>query len=196
MKKILTGLLALALVLTMSAPAFAATITSTQAGKTTVSEATLDGKDISSQVKVYGYSDNSSEVKTMINKVNKEAEAKAAGNADIANKKVNFDAPTLVLDIENNVLPSEDTKWTVTISNDALADGTYVVAHWMSQKNDVELQVVPVKNHSVQLTLTGASPVAFYAVSDNAAAASATAAASVAKTGAKSHKTGESLLAW
>ena len=198
MKKILTGLLALALVLTVSAPAFAAETYSTQANKTTASYTDKNGNTVTVDVKPLYWSDSTKAEKELgdsqVNTLTNGTKTWAESQSDLSGKKVNYDSPALVIDLYNGDIDGLE-EWTVKISNDALADGTYVYAH-LRAGGVVENGTCTVTNHSTSLTLHGASPVAFYAVSDNAAAASATAAASVAKTGEKAHKTGESLFAW
>lgn len=156
-KKFIGALAALALTVSMASPVLAATETySTQAAKTSTSTP-------------------GAEVETLTDTSSKQIETLSTNVATDASKYVDSSktvatAPTLAVEIINNGIAPGDTttEWTLDLVNEELGNGTYLVAH-IKADGSTEYQVVTAVNGKVSLTLHGASPLAFYAITAKAA---------------------------
>ena len=155
-KKFIGALAALALTVSMASPVLAATETySTQAAKTSTSTP-------------------GAAVETLTDTSSKQIETLSTNVATDASKYVDSSktvatAPTLAVEIINTGLASGDTttEWYSILVNEELGNGTYLVAH-IKADGSTEYQVVTAVNGKVSLTLHGASPLAFYAITAKA----------------------------
>jgi hypothetical protein len=186
-KKFLTGVLALALVMTMAVPVWAKDATSVDTSNANTGNANT-ANDIGNVYVVtkaeydtaYGagaydklIASNTTKVADKVKAdATKVTEALKAANIDTTKKTIAA-APKKVFELAPTVdLPKGDvtTEWKIEkgkFSDASLGTGTYLVIH-VKDDGSAEYQVVHTKDGLVQedLVFHGASPVGFYAVED------------------------------
>lgn len=182
MKKFLTGVLALALVMTMAVPVWAADATSVDTSNANtandignvyvVTKADYDtwyGEGAYDKLIASNTTKVADKVKADSTKV---TEALKAANIDTTKKTIAA-APKKVFEVEPTVALAKGdvtTEWKIAkgkFSDASLGTGTYLVVH-VKDDGTAEYQVVNTKDGVVQeeLVFHGASPVGFYAVED------------------------------
>lgn len=182
MKKFLTGVLALALVMTMAVPVWAADATSVDTsnantGNDIVNVYVVTKADYDT---VYGAGSYDKLIASNTTKVADKVKADAtkvtetlkAANIDTTKKTIAA-APKKVFEVEPTVALAKGdvtTEWKIAkgkFSDASLGTGTYLVVH-VKDDGTAEYQVVNTKDGVVQeeLVFHGASPVGFYAVED------------------------------
>lgn len=177
MKKFLTGVLALALVMTMAVPVWAVDVTSPS-----TSNVTAENDIVNVYVKTKADYAEGQFDKIIANNTTKVAdkvkadaakvtEALKAANIDTTKKTIAA-APKKVFELVAPGIPEGDvtTEWKIAkgdFKDASLGTGTYLVIH-VKDDGSAEYQVVTTKDGLVQedLVFHGASPVGFYAVED------------------------------
>ena len=206
MKKLITGVLVMALTFTFAfaVPVYAAEVGSAEDSETTTTETkettTATPEAVTTTKASYDAAHGSGAYEKLISegtaKVNKAVQSKAElakvtevlKNAGVdTTKKTIAKSPTLVEEIFAPAGVTGLTAWSLpekSFKNTALGTGQYILAHLKSD-NTMEYQAVTVKEGVVQekLTFHGASPIAFYKVTELTASTT------------KSHKTGETSVA-
>lgn len=179
MKKFLTGVLALALAMTMSVPAWAADTKSVDTTNTSVVTndyvASKENYD-----KEHGAGAYDKIIASNTAKVAEKAKADTAKITEVlkaakidTTKKTIAAAPKKVFELEPTFTIAKGdvtTEWKIEkgkFSDASLGTGTYLVIH-VKDDGSAEYQVVTTKDGVVQedLVFHGASPVGFYAVED------------------------------
>ncbi len=180
MKKFLTGVLALALVMTMAVPVWAADATSVDTSNANTGNAIENVYVVTKAAydKAMGKEGAYDElIAKNTTKVADKVKADAAKITEIlkgakidTTKKTIAAAPKKVFDLEAPTGIKGDAEWKIEkgkFSDASLGTGTYLVIH-VKDDGSAEYQVVTTKDGVVQedLVFHGASPVGFYAVED------------------------------
>ncbi len=179
MKKFLTGVLALALVMTMAVPVWAKDVTSPDTTNSNTVNAIDDvyvtSKAAYDKEKGEGAYDKliASNTTKVADKVKADAtkvtEVLKAANIDTTKKTIAA-APKKVFELKAPDNVKGDAEWKIAkgdFKDASLGTGTYLVVH-VKDDGSAEYQVVTTKDGLVQedLVFHGASPVGFYAVED------------------------------